>query len=61
MLNVKRINKKFQPDYSRVIVKSHIPQEEIRRKRIIMRVLNIMTVKHPRDITSQTAATVIKL
>lgn len=41
MLNVKRINKKFQPDYSRVIIKPNIPQEEARRKKIIMRVLKL--------------------
>jgi len=45
MLNVKRINKKFEPDYSRVIVKPHIPQEETRRKKIIMRVLNLSEEK----------------
>jgi len=45
MLDIKRINKKFQPDYSRVIVKPHIPQEEVRRKKIIMRVLNLSEEK----------------
>lgn len=39
MLKMKRIDKKFQPDYSRVIVKQHIPKEEDRVKRIINRVL----------------------
>lgn len=41
MLEIKRLNKKFQPDYSRVIVKPHIPKEEDRIKRIIMRVLTL--------------------
>ena len=41
MINVKRIGKKFQPDYSRVIVKPHIPKEIDRIKRIINRVLNL--------------------
>ena len=41
MLNIERINKKFQPDYSRVIIKLHVPREEDRIKRIIMRVLSL--------------------
>ncbi len=41
MINVKRINKKFQPDYSRVIIKPHIPKGKDRIKRIIKRVLNL--------------------
>lgn len=41
MLKVKRINKKFQPDYSRVIVKAHVPKGDDRIKRIIMRVLSL--------------------
>jgi predicted GH43/DUF377 family glycosyl hydrolase len=41
MLNINRINKKFTPDYSRVIVKPHIPKEEDRVKRIIARVLSL--------------------
>lgn len=41
MLNVRRINKKFQPDHSRVIIKPHIPQGEERIKRIVNRVLRL--------------------
>lgn len=41
MLNVKRIAKKFQPDYSRVIVKPHIPKGQDRIERIIKRVLDL--------------------
>ena len=41
MLNTKKIDKKFQPDYSRVIVKPHVPKEENRIKRIIMNVLSL--------------------
>ncbi|MEI8389390.1 MAG: glycoside hydrolase family 130 protein [bacterium] len=41
MLNVKRVKKKFQPDYSRVIIKPHVPNSEARVKRIITRVLNL--------------------
>ena len=40
-MEVKRINKKFQPDCSRVIIKPHVPKEEDRIKRIITRVLNL--------------------
>lgn len=41
MLNVKKLNKRFQPDCSRVIVKTHIPNNETHIKRIINRVLNL--------------------
>lgn len=41
MINTKRIAKKFQPDCSRVIIKSHVPKGEDRIKNIIMRVLNL--------------------
>lgn len=41
MLNTKRIAKKFQPDYSRVIIKPHVPSNEMRIKRIITDVLNL--------------------
>lgn len=41
MLNVQRLNKKFLPDCSRVIVKPHVPKDEDRIKRIIMRVLSM--------------------
>jgi predicted GH43/DUF377 family glycosyl hydrolase len=41
MLNINRLNKKFQPDYSRVIIKPHVPKEEDRIKRIITRVLSM--------------------
>lgn len=41
MLKIKRINKKFRPDCSRVIIKQHIPKDESRIKRIIMRVLEL--------------------
>ena len=45
MLKVKRINKKFNPDYSRVIIKPHIPHEKERIERIIMRVLGLAEEK----------------
>lgn len=41
MLNIKRINEKFQPDCSRVIIKPHVPKDDSRIKSIIMRVLNL--------------------
>lgn len=41
MLNVKRIEKKFSPDCSRVIAKPHIPKNEEHIKRIINRVLTL--------------------
>lgn len=41
MLNTKRIDKKFQPDCSRVIVKPHVPKGEDRIRSIITRVLNL--------------------
>lgn len=41
MINIKRIAKKFQPDYSRVIVKPHVPKGDERIKRIIERVLTL--------------------
>ncbi len=41
MLNIKRVNQKFQPDCSRVIIKPHIPVAEDRVKNIITRVLNL--------------------
>lgn len=41
MLNIKKIDKKFQPDYSRVIVKQHVPKEVARIEKIIMRVLSL--------------------
>ena len=40
-LNVKRIEKIFRPDPSRVIIKSHIPSGEGRIENIITRVLNL--------------------
>ena len=45
MLNVKRIKKKFQPDYSRIIIKPHIPTGEDRIERIIMRVISLSEEK----------------
>lgn len=45
MLNMKRIDKKFQPDYSRVIIKPHIPAAEDRIRNIIGRVLNLSEEK----------------
>lgn len=45
MVKIKRLNKIFNPDCSRVIVKPHIPQGEERIKRIIMRVLNLSEEK----------------
>lgn len=41
MLKINRLNKKFQPDCSRVIIKPHIPKDGNRTKRIIMRVLDL--------------------
>ena len=41
MLNIKRIKKKFQPDYSRIIIKPHIPKGKDRIKKIIKRVLSL--------------------
>lgn len=41
MQSIKRLNKKFYPDNTRVIVKPHIPKDENRIKRIIMRVLDL--------------------
>ncbi len=40
-MNIKKLDKKFMPDYSRVIVKPHVPKGEDRIKRIIERVLNL--------------------
>ncbi|MEI6855907.1 glycoside hydrolase family 130 protein [Psychrilyobacter sp.] len=40
-LNVKRIEKIFRPDPSRVIIKSHIPSDAGRMKSIIARILNL--------------------
>jgi len=45
LLNVNRIKKKFQPDYSRVIIKPHVPNCEGRVKRIIQRVLSLSEEK----------------
>lgn len=45
MLNVNRIKKKFQPDYSRIIIKPHVPNCDARVKRIIMRVLSLSDEK----------------
>lgn len=41
MLDIKRIDKKFQPDCSRVIIKPHISKDENRVKSLINRVLNL--------------------
>lgn len=41
MIGIKKLNKKFQPDCSRVIVKPHIPNNENHIKGIMNRVLNI--------------------
>lgn len=40
-MNITKLDKKFMPDYSRVIVKPHVPKGEERIKRIIERVLNL--------------------
>ena len=45
MLNVNRIKRKFNPDYSRVIIKAHIPGEKERIEKIIKRVLNLSEEK----------------
>lgn len=55
MLNLKRINKKFLPDHSRVIVKPHVPKDNDRIKRIIMRVLNM-----PEDKVEQVLERVVR-
>lgn len=44
-MEVKRLNKKFQPDYSRVIIKPHIPQGQARIEKIINRVLKLSEEK----------------
>lgn len=44
-MDIKRLNKKFQPDYSRVIIKPHIPQNQVRIEKIINRVLNLSEEK----------------
>lgn len=41
MPKIKRIAKRFQPDCSRVIIKSHVPKDEARVKRLISRVLDM--------------------
>lgn len=41
MINIKKIDKKFQPDCKRVIIKQHIPKEADRIERIIKRVLGL--------------------
>ncbi|MFA7659212.1 MAG: glycoside hydrolase family 130 protein [Candidatus Gastranaerophilaceae bacterium] len=41
MIKIKKIDKKFQPDYSRVIVKLHVPKEEDRIRKLIIRVLSL--------------------
>lgn len=41
MINTKRLNKKFQPDHSRVIIKPHVPKDEARIKRLIECVLDL--------------------
>lgn len=41
MLNIKRLNRRFYPDSTRVIIKPHIPKDEDRIKRLIMRVLDL--------------------
>lgn len=45
MLNIKKIDKKFQPDCSRVIIKPHIPVDSIRIERLINKVLNLSEEK----------------
>lgn len=41
MINIKRIEKKFQPDSTRVIIKPHIPGDSSRIKNIITRVMRL--------------------
>ena len=50
MINIKRIKKKFQPDYSRVIIKPHIPIEKDRVERIIKRVLSLSEEKAKQEL-----------
>ncbi len=45
MLKIKKLNKKFQPDCSRVIIKPYIPKNENHIKGIIMRVLKLSEEK----------------
>lgn len=45
MLNIKKIDKKFQPDCSRVIVKPHIPANSMRIERLINKILNLSEEK----------------
>lgn len=40
-MKIKKLEKRFKPDYSRVIVKPHVPKGEDRINRIIGRVLNL--------------------
>lgn len=55
MLDVKRLDKRFYPDNSRVIIKPHIPKDESRTKRIIMRVLDL-----PEEIVKDVLDTVVQ-
>lgn len=45
MLDIKRIDKRFMPDCSRVILKTYLPTDEERVKRIIERVLSLSEQK----------------
>ena len=50
MLNVKRIKKKFQPDYSRVIIKPHIPLGKGRIERLVMRIISLPEEKVKQEL-----------
>lgn len=55
MLKIKRLDKNFCPDCSRVIIRPHIPKDESRIKRIIMRVLSL-----PEETSEQVLGNVMK-
>src|ERR1035437_8721309 len=45
MLKLKKIKKIFRPDYSRIIIKLHVPSGKERIEKIIMRVLSLSEEK----------------
>lgn len=55
MLNIKRLNKRFYPDNSRVIIRPHIPKDENRIRKIIMRVMDL-----PENVVKQVLSNVIQ-
>lgn len=55
MLNVNRLNKRFYPDNSRVIIRPNIPKDENRIRKIIMRIMDL-----PEDAVKKVLSTVIQ-